>query len=146
MAFAGILQGVLGAVGGGIAGEGAANAAEYNSKINLENADVVRQNTVAQAKQQARENYLRLGEMRAAIGKSGGTGGSFLDVLGDTAAQNELTKQNIIYAGSVKATNLTRGGLLDMSAAPTERLAGYLGAGSALIKGGASTYGSLNRA
>jgi hypothetical protein len=126
-------------------GEAAAAADKYNAATGFANAEVVRQQTIAQATQQARENYLRLGEMRASIGKSGGTAGSFLDVLADTAAQGELAKQNIIYEGAVKATNITRGALLDQTAATSARLGGYLQAGSELTRG-ASSYGTLMRA
>jgi hypothetical protein len=100
---------------------------------------------VAQATQQARENYLRLGDMRASIGKSGGTGGSFLDVLADTAAQGELAKQNIIYAGAVKANNLVRGALLDQTQATTAKLGGYFKAGADLI-GAGNSFNKLSRA
>jgi hypothetical protein len=145
MAMIGAISGIMGAVGSAMQGEAASAADKYNAATNFANADVVRQQTVAQATQQARENYLRLRDMHASFGKSGGTGGSFLDVLADTAAQGELAKQNIIYAGQVKATNLVRGGELDLAAATSHKIGGYLQAGSELTKG-SSSYASLTRA
>jgi hypothetical protein len=135
----------ISAVGDVMAGEAESAAAKYNSATGFANAAVVRENTVAQATQQARENYLRLGDMRASIGKSGGTGGSFLDVLADTAAQGELAKQNIIYAGSVKANNLVRGALLDQTQATTAKIGGYFKAGADLI-GAGNSFNKLSRA
>lgn len=149
MAYAAAAAGILKGVGDIMGGEATAQGDEYNSKVNLENARITRQQTIAQATQQARENYLRLGDMRAAIGKSGGVGGSFLDVLADSAAQGELAKQNIIYAGSVKATNQVRGALLDMSSATSAGVGSYFQAGSDLLMAGGSagafSSGSMKR-
>src|SRR5438477_12950767 len=103
MAYLGAIFGAVGALQQGSSTEA---AGKYNAEMGWQNAQLARQSAKDQALQATRENYLRLGDMRASIGASGGTGGSFLDVLGDSAAQGELERQNIIYRGSVKSNLL----------------------------------------
>jgi len=132
MAWAGAAMGALGAVQQGGA---SAQAGAYNADMGWQNAGVARQAARDKARQASREHYLRLGEMKANIGKSGGVGGSFLDVLGDTAAQMELERQNIIYEGSVKANLLAHGASLQESAGFSAQQGGYLRAAGELLRG-----------
>jgi hypothetical protein len=141
-----IAGGILSAFGSFYQGIAAGAAADYNAGMYRQNAAIVRQQAVFSAQQQARENYLRLGEMRANIGASGARGGdagagSFLDVLADTAAQGELEKQQILYAGEVKAHNLEMGAALEEYKGKTARIGGYLSAGADLL--GAAGGGSV---
>jgi len=124
-------------------GGASAAASEYNAEMGWQNAQVARQAAKDEAAQASREHYLRLGDMQVAIGASGGVGGSFLDVLGDTASQMELERQNIIYAGSVKANLLAHGASLADAAASSARTGGYLRAAGALLGG---NYDSPRRA
>jgi hypothetical protein len=73
--------------------------------------------------------------MKANTGKSGGVGGSFMDVLGDTAAQMELERQNIIYEGSVKVNLLAHGASLSDAASFNATQGGYLRAAGELLGG-----------
>ena len=114
------------------------DAAKHNAAMGRQNAQIARQNAIDQAKQQARENYLRLGDMQAAIGKSGGSGGSFLDVLADSAGQMELQRQQVLYAGLTKASMLESGASLSDAEAHNALIGGVLKASGALIGGSGS--------
>lgn len=138
---------VVSAVGALRQGQASASAAEYNAQINQQNAQIARDNAAMQARQQDRENYLRLGAIRAAQGKSGGAAGegSVLDVLADTAAQGELQKQDIIYQGELRARGFQNTANLDEYSASTARSGSYLRAGSELLSGAAGYYTTRDR-
>lgn len=125
-------------------GQAAKSAADYNAQINQQNAALAQQEAADQARQQDRENYLRLGAIRAAQGKSGGVAdeGSVLDVLGDAAAQGELEKQNILYRGTLRARGFSNTAALDTYGGGNAVTASYWKAGSELLSGGANAYSS----
>lgn len=140
----------ISAIGAIQQGKAAKAAADYNATINLQNAEIARSNAQAQAGQIDRENYLRLGAIRAAAGKSGGASseGSVLDVLGDVAAQGELEKQQAIYQGELGARGYTNTATLDTFSGKSAQTSSYYKAGAELLGGGASaysTYSKLNR-
>jgi hypothetical protein len=118
-------------------GQAAKAAAKFNSTIADQNATLARQEAIVAADQQRRENYIRLGAIRAAQGKAGGTAesGSVLDVIGDTVAQGELVKQRIIYAGEIKAQGYQSTSMLDTMQGKQAEKAGYLRAGTELLGG-----------
>ena len=130
---------VVSAVGAIRQGQAAGAAAEYNAQINQQNAVIAQQDAAARAGQQERENYLRLGAIRASQGKSGGVAGagSVLDVLADTAAQGELEVQNILYQGDLRARGFENTATLDEYNADNSRTSGYLKAGTELLSGAA---------
>lgn len=138
---------VVGAVSAIQQGQAARAAADYNSTIELQNAQIARADAAAQAAQQDRENYLRLGAIRTAQGKAGGAAGegSILDVLGDQAAQGELDKQYVLYQGEQRARGFTNTSTLDAFSGRNAERTGYLKAGSELLGGGASAYTSYSR-
>jgi len=137
---------VVGAIGAIQQGNAAKAAADYNSTINAQNADIARRDAAAQAGQIDRENFLRLGSIRAAQGKAGGAAGSgsVLDVLGDVAAQGELEKQNAIYQGEQRARGYANTAQLDTFGGRNAQTSGYLKAGTELLSGGAKAYTSYN--
>lgn len=128
-------------------GNAAEAAANFNANVQEQNAAASRAQARQQAQQIDRENYLRLGAIRAAQGKSGGEAGqgSVLDVLGDVAAQGELDKQNAIYSGEMAARGYTNTANLDRESGSTASTNGYFKAGTELLSGGASAYTSYNR-
>lgn len=140
-------------VGAGAAiqqGETAKAAANYNVKVNQQNAQIAKQQAEDLAVQRDRETFMRLGSIRAAQGKSGGSGseGSVLDVLGDAAAQSELEKQYIIYRGKLGERQFNNTAGLDAFAGERAQTAGYMKAGSELLYGAGSYYkadSTLNR-
>lgn len=137
---------VVGAVSAIRQGQAAKAAANFNAQISEQNAQISRQDAKDQEIQQQRETYLRLGRIRAAQGASGGEqAGSVLDVLGDVGAQSELERQHIIYQGELRARGYTNTANLDRFQGKTASDASYMKAGSELIGGAASAYGSYGR-
>ena len=128
-------------------GRAASAASNYNAAMARQNAALARQEAADLITQQQRENYLRLGAIRAAQGKSGGQAGagSVLDILGDAAAQGELERQNIVRAGEIKAANYQNSAALDQYKAKYATQASYLQAGSDLLGGAANYYYSENQ-
>ncbi len=128
-------------------GKAAKATANYNAAISMQNAEIARADAAAQAAQQDRENYLRLGAIRTAQGKAGGAAGegSVLDVLGDAAAQGELERQNIIYQGEQRARGAVNTANLDTFSGKQAQKAGYLKAGSELLSGAAGAYTTRQR-
>ena len=153
MAFAAVLPIVMGAsaVVGALSaiqqGKAAKAAADFNATISAQNADIARADAALQAQQIDRDNYLRLGAIRTAQGKSGGAAGegSVLDVLGDQAAQGELEKQYALYQGEQRARGFTNTANLDTFSGKQAQKSGYLKAGSELLSGGAKAYNAYQR-
>jgi hypothetical protein len=134
-------------VGAGAAiqqGETAKAAANYNVKVNQQNAQLAKQEAEDLAQQKNRETFMRLGSIKAAQGKSGGSGsaGNVLDVLGDAAAQSEL------YRGAIGERQFNNSAGLDAFTGNQAQSASYLKAGSELLSGAGNYYkadSSLNK-
>lgn len=124
-------------------GKMAQQAAKFNAKISEQNAEIARDQARQQVAQHDREQYLRLGKIRAAQGASGGQAeGSVLDLLADTAAQGELERQDIMYRGELSARGYTNTAAVERFEGKAARSQSYLRAGSELLSG-AVTTGSL---
>lgn len=141
-----IASAVIGAVSAIQQGQAAKAAANYNSAIAEQNAELSRKQAAANAQQQDRENYLRMGAIRAAQGHSGGAGdaGSVLDVIGDVAMQGELQRQNILYQGELQARGYGNTAGLERSQGRNAVTSSYFKAGSALLQGASSYYSASN--
>ena len=128
-------------------GNASRQAGQYNAQVNQQNAEIARSEAEANARQQDRENYMRLGAIRAAAGKSGGAAneGSALDVLADSAAQGELERQNILYRGELRARGYSNTAALDEFGGENAQSSGYLKAGSELLGGAVRTADAYNR-
>lgn len=142
-----VASAAVSAIGALRQGEASAAASRYNATISEQNAQIARQNAADKARQQERENYLRLGAIRAAQGRSGGDAGSgsVLDVIGDVAAQNELAKQDILYQGELAARGYTNTANLDRAQADNAESGSWLKAGSELLQGGVGYYNLNSR-
>lgn len=125
------------------------NAAEYNATIERQNATTARQQAGAREEAQRRQARQILGEQRAALSQSGvGLSGSAADVYGQSAANAELDALNIRYEGELGARGLLaqsqltsyEGRVAGMNAKSAKR-AGKMDAASALLTGGAKSYG-----
>lgn len=145
--FIQVAAAVVGAIGAIRQGQAARSAADYNAAIAEQNAQAIRQQSEIQTKQIERENFLRLGSIRAAQGKAGGdTGqGSVLDVIGDAAAQGELDKQNSIYRAELQARGYQNTAALDTFSGRSAQTAGFMKAGSELLGGGTNAYVTYNK-
>lgn len=128
-------------------GQAAKAAADYNATVGWQNAQLARQEAADLARQQQRENYLRLGAINAAQGRSGGAAGegSVLDVLGDVAAQGELERQSIVYQGEMKARGYQNTATLDTYRGNVAQQTSYFKAGSELLGGAADAYTTRER-
>lgn len=130
-------------------GNAADDAAKRNAKAQNTNARVAAEQAQYAAERQRSENRRRLGMQRAAGAKNGIdlSGGSFQDVLMDTAVQGEMDALASIYQGRATAAayqSSARNSILEGNAA---QRAGNLRAGSTLLSGAvqtASVWPSLN--
>lgn len=119
-----------------MSGAGAANAAEYNAAIARRNAAIARSQATADAADKRRSNNRTLGAIHAVYGSSGLTlNGSSLDVLADTAAEQELDARRIEYKGDLRVMDqMERAALLEAQA-ESARTASYLSAFGNLVSG-----------
>ena len=122
-------------------GDAAEDASKRNAKAQNTNARVAAEQAQYAADRQRSENRRRLGAQRAAGAKSGIdlSGGSFQDVLLDSAVQGEMDALASIYQGraaSAAYQSSARNSLLEGKAA---KQAGYLRAGSTLLSGASQT-------
>lgn len=132
---------VVGAAAAVQQGQTAKAAANYNVKVNQQNAEIATQEATDLAKQHDRETFMRLGAIKATQGKSGGTmEGSALDILGDAAAQSELEKQYITYRGKLGERQYNNTAGLDAFAGEAAGRASGMRAGSDLLSGAAGSY------
>jgi len=118
-----------------------AAAERSNSEIMQRNAIVANQQASANALEQQRATQQRLGAVAAAYGAAGVEGGSTSDVLAMSAANGELSRQNIIYEGNMKAAGYTTQAQLDTGAASTALTQGNEKATGAALSGLASLQG-----
>lgn len=125
-------------------GKAAKAAAQFNATIERQNAQIAHEQTIQNVRQADREAILRLGAIRAAGGASGGKqAGSVLDVLADTAAQNEIQRQDIVYRGQLAERGYLNTAALDEFSGNQAQKASYLQAGSELLQG-AGRVGSMS--
>ncbi len=149
-AAASAVSGVIGAMGAIQAANAQATAAEYNARIQERNAVIADQNrkqaldtAEIAASDKRRENRRVLASMRAAYGTSGlEMAGSPLDVLEDTALEQELDTQRIMYEGRLRAREgaiqmlgLREDAALSRMEGRSARTAGYIAAAGSLASG-----------
>ena len=147
---ASVASGVIGAVGAIQSANAQAAAAEYNARVQERNAIIADQNRKQDietaeiaASDKRRENRRVLASMRAAYGTSGlEMAGSPLDVLEDTALEQELDAQRISYEGRVRGREgaiqmlgLREGANLSRMEGRAAKTAGYIGAAGSLVSG-----------
>lgn len=104
-------SGAIGAYGAYASGQAASAAASYNARLQERDAYVAEQNRQAvieqtriAAEDSRRDNRRELASIRAAYGASGlDLAGSPLDVLQDTATEQELDTRRVEYEGSTRA-------------------------------------------
>ena len=124
------------------AGVQAANAkasGNYNAAVADRNAGIARAQAVADADAQSRHARRVIGAARAGYGASGITDeGSPLDVLGMSAANAELDRQNILYRGELKALGYGDTAGLERMRADNADLEAFGKAGSAILLGAAN--------
>lgn len=113
---------VFEAFGAAKAGEAEYEAAKYNA----ENAQL---EATARSNVQRLQAKSQIGSIRAGIAKSGATSeGTPIMVLSESAANAEIDAMNTLFSGSREAT-------LQMMQGKAARTAGYIRAGTSLLKG-----------
>lgn len=159
-AAASAISGVIGAIGSIAAGNAQAAAAEYNARVQERNAKVADQNRKQAiktadiaAEDKRRENRRVMAAMRAAYGTSGlEMAGSPLDVLEDTALEQELDVSRVQYEGRVRAREgalqmlgFREDATLSRMEGKAAKTAGYIGAAGALVGGAGNALTRLSR-
>ena len=160
----------ISAVGAVAAGNSQAQAYKQQAQVDAQNASIMTQNannareqaqaeravTSQQEDEQRRRARLVIGSQAAAGAQSGvANSGSQALSLEDSATQAELDALNLRYAGTMRARSTEfqaqnydqQATIAQMQSqqnrrnASSARTAGYIGAGSALLKGASSYYG-----
>lgn len=110
-----------------------AQAAQYNAAINMQNAELARQQGLAEAENQARDAKRTVGSMVASYGASGVQTdvGSPLDVLADSARMAMLDNLTIKYNAEMKARSYEQQAQLNLmgGGSGTADALGLVGAG-----------------
>lgn len=133
---ASLVSGAVSAFGAMQQGEATARAAEYNAQVNDRNAALSRQQSNAEMEDTAREHRRQMGAIRAAYGAAGiGLAGSPLDVIEDTALEQQTDIRRIGYSGELKAIGYEEKAALNRAEASNARTAGAISAVSAGVGG-----------
>ena len=137
---------VISAVGSIQQGNAAKAAADYNAAVARNNAIAARQTAAANAKRQERLARKRQGTIRANVGASGTEllGGSAMDVLEDSAMEEELERLSILHGGEVQARGFEADARLEKARGAAAQRSGYMSAGSTLLMGGAKAAKGFN--
>lgn len=136
MAFLAAVGAIVGAVGTIMSGMAAADAAEYNAKVEERNASAARAQAGADASKEKRAGARRQAEIRAAYGANGmEMAGSALDVFRDQVIEDDLAVKTIIYKGEVRAIGHKDQAQLDRMRAKSSRTAAVFGGFSQAISG-----------
>jgi len=122
------------------AGRSQEKMAEYNAAVSERDALAARQKAGFDEAAHRRRTRKFLGKQRALYGKSGVTfEGSPLLVMEETAAEAELDALAIRYGGEIEAGRHLSLAELERARGKQAKRAGYLGAGTSLLTGGAAT-------
>lgn len=132
---------VLGAIGALKQGQAESQAAKYNERVSLRNAEIAKQQTQAEVDKQDRERRLRVGTSIANAGASGLGIGSFSDVLQSNAMQEELDLMTLKSEGLLRETNYREDAALSNMRSKSAKTAGLFGAGTKLLGGIGSAIG-----
>lgn len=124
-------------------GNAAAASANYNARVAENNAIAVRQQAAADEARQRRLAAKRSGSLVAGYGATGVTvEGSPLDIMEESAMQEELDALTIRYNGELAASNFMATAGMERARASNARTSGYMGAGTALLMTGAKVAGT----
>tara|TARA_R110002012_G_scaffold322064_1_gene554426 strand:+ start:96 stop:656 length:561 start_codon:yes stop_codon:yes gene_type:complete len=104
------------------------DAANYNAQVNLNNANAARLTAKENARRQKRLGLKRQGGLRALDPDK-------LDLLEDSAIEEELQVSTLLHAGEVKAIGSENTARLDIAKGMAARQSGYIGATGTLLTG-----------
>lgn len=143
------LPAILGGIGTGIqvlgtikAGNDADAKAQYEAKVQEQQADEAKAASQRDAAAQYRQGNQILSQQRAAIAGSGGslTDPSVLDLMGDTAAEADLAGRTEIYKGEQQSRGYNDAAKNSRISGKNAKTAAYIGAAGSLFSGVSSMY------
>jgi len=129
-----LVASVVSAVGQLQAGVNAQNAANFNAQVAFNNAHAARLAALEDSKRQKRLGLKRQGARRAIDPDK-------LDLLEDSAIEEELAFQSIIHAGEVQAVGFGNTARLEIARGKSARSTATLGAFSTVLLGGSKVFG-----
>ncbi len=138
---------VVGAVGSLMKGQSESDALDYQAKIQANNAEMARRKATMDADRQQMIAGQKIGGITADYAASGvdvHTSGSVLSILGASASNSELDRQNILHGGDIRAINYENQSSLDRVAGGNALTGSYYGAAASLIGGAAKMYGNYS--
>lgn len=146
-AIASVASGVIGAVGAAQSASANAQAADYDAAVKERNRKTVINQAEAEIGDKRREQRRQLAAVRAAYGASGLTmEGSPLDVLEDSAMEQELDVERTRYGAELKSQGLSEDATLSRMKASSFRKAAPISAAASIIGGISSAGSSLGKA
>ena len=134
LAVAGIAVSAMGTLK---AGADAKSSADYNASLNAQNAVAARKAGLEKAKREARLGAKRQGANRAMDPDK-------LDLLEDSAIEEELSIQSIIHGAEMEATGFTNSAALDRARGKNAQSSALIGASGSVLLGGSKVAGGLN--
>ena len=142
--------GAMYAIGAGVSAVGALSlgksqqqAAEYNAQIARQNAMLAKKQAERDAALVKQQGFKSMGAMRAAVGASGLTmEGSFTDIMMESAFNIKQDELNILYQGELAARGFEVEARQQIFAGEVARVQSRYRAVSALMTGGAQSYGA----
>lgn len=135
---------ILGAIGTGIqvignvqAGREAQARANYEAKVQEQQADEAYASAQREAAEKYRKGRIMLSEQRAGIAGSGGSlaDPSVLDIMGDTAGEIDLAARTDIYRGDQQARGYNDAAVVSRISGENARRAATINAAGSLFSG-----------
>ena len=148
-----------------MSGQAESQKLRYQASIQQNNATLALQSAKADADKQSLMSAAKIGQETASYAASGvdiNTSGSVLDVLGNSAANAELDRQNILHGGEIRSINYDNQASRDQASAGNALKSSYFnalgsvaggafkmasysgGGGGGSIGGGGGGYGGPN--
>ena len=124
------------AVGAIKQGSAANRAAKFNAQVASNNAIAARRAAAEDARRFNRQTMKRMGTMRA--------GGASLDLLEDSAMEEELERLSILHGGEIQAAGFTQTATLERARGKAAVRKGRFGAAATLLTGGAKIASKLD--
>lgn len=149
MGFLAGLAPILGAVGTGIqvlgtikAGNDADAKAQYEAKVQEQQADEAKAASQRDAASQYRQGQQLLSQQRAAIAGSGGSlsDPSVIDLMGDTAGEARLAADTELYKGEQQSRGYNDAAKNSRISGKNAKTAAYISAAGGLFSGVSSMY------
>ena len=149
MGFLAGLAPIIGGIGTGVqilgtiqAGREADAKAQYEAKVQEQQADEATASSQRSAAEQHRQGQFLLSQQRAAIAGSGGSlaDASVLDLMGDTAAEADLAARTEIYKGDQQSRGYNDAAKVSRISGRNARNASYISAAGSLFSGVSNMY------